>query len=413
MKKFSILILTLLILFLNSCSIVISSDDKDDSSNDDEYLLKLQYGDNFKTENTFANQENLAGMCFLYFEKQNDFNYIKVLNAMKNLGVKSLRTWMHFSYLLEDPYTIKEDAAELMHEYINEAIEMGFQIIGMNHYSYHDEGYFSIGKVKRVHEEDPNSKYSKWLQNYKDSWNTLVTEFPQVTYWEIDNEINNPDFMYIDGEKETVMTFDEMVPIAADMLYFGSLGIHEANSDANTIIGGLVDTHSIGKGTSYNGVHIGYMTGFLEKLYDAIDSGEHYSLHYDDFFQIAAWHPYHYVWATDEQWVNENNKVYEVITRREGKDKKVFLSEFGWQDKNTSGMTGEWIKGLFDNIKTNMPYVESIHYHLMFDYSGNGYGLYEEIDHSNPSLSLTPKSYAYDYQKAAGGEGKLNFDFRK
>ena len=411
MKRYNILLI-ILIFLLSSCSIT-SDNTNNPSDGNDDYLLKLQYGENYKIDNTYANQEYLGGMCFLYYEKQNELNYLEVLKAMKNLGVKSLRTWMHFSYLLEDPYTIKEDAASLMHEYIDAAIEMGFQIIGMNHYSYHEEGYFSIGKVKRVHQEDPNSKYSKWLADYQTSWTTLVNEFPQVTYWEIDNELNNPDFMYIDGEKDNVMTFDEMVPIALDMLYFGSLGIHEANPSANTIMGGLVDTHSIGKGTSYNGVYIGYMTGFLEKLYDAIDSGEHYSLYYDDFFQIAAWHPYHYIWPTDENWVNENNKVYEVITRREGKDKKVFLSEFGWQDQNTSNNTGEWIIGLFDNIRNNMPYVESIHYHLMFDSSGNGYGLYEETNHQDNSLSLTPKSYAYDYQKAAGGSGKLDFNFKK
>lgn len=411
MRKICILILVSLIMVLSSCVYEVPSSES--ATPDDEYLMKLQYGDNYKSENTYADQEYLAGMCFLYYEKQNDFNYVEVLQAMKNLGVKSLRTWMHFSYLLLDPYTINEDAAAVMHEYIDTAIEMGFQIIGMNHYSYHEEGYFSIGKVERIHEDDPDSKYSRWLKNYELSWNTLVTEFSEVMYWEIDNELNNPDFMYINGEKENVMSFDEMVPIALDMLYFGSLGIHSANPDANTILGGLVDTLSIGKGTYINDVFLGFMTDFLEKMYDAIDSGEHYSIHYDDFFQIAAWHPYHYIWATNDEWVRENNKIYEIITRREGKEKKVFLSEFGWQDKNTDNRTGEWILGLFDNIRMHMPYVESIHYHLMFDYNGNGYGLYEEINHPNPILSLTPKSYAYDFQKATGGEGELVFTFKK
>lgn len=36
------------------------------------------------------------------------------------------------------------------------------------------------------------------------------------------------------------------------------------------------------------------MVNFMEALYDAIESGDHGSFYPDDFFQVAAWHPYYY-----------------------------------------------------------------------------------------------------------------------
>lgn len=370
---------------------------------------ELDYGKNYKEENTLANNDFLAGMCYMQYEWQDKLNDDYVLKAMKNMGVKSLRTWMHFSYFLENPNTIKQDNVKKMHDYLTKAIDMGFQIIGMNHYSYHEKGYFSIGKEKRVDFENEASKYNIWLDNYELSWYTLANEFSEITYWEIDNEINNPDFMYIDGQKNNVLNQKEMAHIALDMLYKGSIGIHKANPNANTIMGGLVDSCGLGMGSSYNGIYTGTNKEFLEILYDYIASGEHESIYPDDFFQIAAWHPYYYQNSADEYFVFENNAIYEIIKRREGKDKKVFLTEFGWSDNNVSNK-GQNIKELFTTLKTQMPYVESLHYFLLFDKTENlDVGLYNYPLANN----CYPKDSAYAYQQVNGGKGKLDFIFKK
>ena len=60
------------------------------------------------------------------------------------------------------------------------------------------------------------------------------------------------------------------------MLYFASKGIHRANKDAITIMGGLV---------------IDTAETFLEYIYDNIEADDAYSNYYDDYFQVAAWHP--------------------------------------------------------------------------------------------------------------------------
>lgn len=369
----------------------------------------LLYGENYKVENTQVNQENIAGMCYLFYERQDKIDYVEALKAMKNLGVKSLRTWMHFKYFMSNPETIDKEKTAIMHDYLALAIDMGFQIIGMNHTSYHEAGYFSIGKEERIHHDDPQSAYNKYLENYEKSWYTLVNEFPEVTYWEIDNEINNPDFMYIDGKKDAVLSIDEMAHIAADLLYYGSKGIHRANPDANTIMGGLVDSLGLGKGSYYNNTYVGTMKEFITKLYDVIDSGEHHSLYYDDFFQIAAWHPYYYTMTANEYFIKENNAIYEIVRNREGKDKKVFLTEFGWNDLLTNGQSAQFIEDLYTVLRNDMPYVESLHYYILFDKTDVNYcGLF-----ADPETGGVAKSNAISYQKVNGGEGSLEFDFYK
>ena len=397
-NKLFILIITLLLTSCNENNLSQASINHD----------LLNYGEYYKVENETANNEYLAGMCYMEYEWNNQLNDDNVLLAMKNLGVKSLRMWMHFSYFMENPTTLKQEKVDKMHEYLKKAIDMDFQIIGMNHYSYHHEGYFSIGKEKRVDFENPSSKYSIWLDDYETSWYTLANEFKEITYWEIDNELDNPDFMYIDGAKNDVLNQTEMAHISLDMLYRGSIGIHKANKNNNTIMGGLVDSNGLGKGSSYNNVYTGNNKEFLEIFYDLIDSGEHGSIYYDDFFQIAAWHPYYYHGTADDYFVSENNKIYEIIKRREGKDKKVFLTEFGWTDLAVLDKSQNIID-LYTALKEKMPYVESLHYFLLFDkFFENNVGLFD----SPLSKDASPKSSAYAYQKVNNGSGKLDLIFR-
>ena len=397
-NKLFILIITLLLTSCNGNNLSQASINHD----------LLNYGEYYKVENETANNEYLAGMCYMEYEWNNQLNDDNVLLAMKNLGVKSLRMWMHFSYFMENPTTLNQEKVDKMHEYLKKAIDMDFQIIGMNHYSYHHEGYFSIGKEKRVDFENPSSKYSIWLDDYETSWYTLANEFKEITYWEIDNELDNPDFMYIDGAKNDVLNQTEMAHISLDMLYRGSIGIHKANKNNNTIMGGLVDSNGLGKGSSYNNVYTGNNKEFLEIFYDLIDSGEHGSIYYDDFFQIAAWHPYYYHGTADDYFVSENNKIYEIIKRREGKDKKVFLTEFGWTDLAVLDKSQNIID-LYTALKEKMPYVESLHYFLLFDkFFENNVGLFD----SPLSKDASPKSSAYAYQKVNNGSGKLDFIFR-
>ncbi len=440
MKKFlSLLLVLILALSLCACGGGGGGEEPDEPD-----LTKL-YGPNFREENMTAEQDKyLYGMSYIAFEGiGQNIDYVKAYEILNNMGVKSVRNWMHFGYIMKDPWTFKEKQTEWMHDILAQAKKYGMQVIGMCHQNWdiYDDKW-----VTGKHEYQPweGSKYYEWLEVYEESWYTLVKEFPEVTYWEIDNEINNMDFMYIHRApkdkrgRNLILSLEQMAQISADMMFYASRGIHRANPNAITVMGGLVDPNGLGtKGCGYSyddpeeWVNTGTMVDFLEVLYDCIATGEHGSYYPDDFFQVAAWHPYYYSKCADDFWVAENNRIYDVIKRREGKDKKVFLTEGGWSARGntkingedvpiTSEMVGAWIKHTFNLIATKMPYVESWHYFRMFDNIANNNstgGLFFDPDPNDSYAAVTwipeildagaPKAAAYAYQQMTGATGSL------
>ena len=85
------------------------------------------------------------------------------------------------------------------------------------------------------------------------------------------------------------------------------------------------------------------------------------------------------------------------------------MTEFGWADSNTNGNTGQYIKDLYSTLKEKMPYVESLHYYILFDKVGvNECGLF-----TDPSVDGKAKDSAYAYQQINSGNGTLTFNFLK
>ena len=361
---------------------------------------------------------HLYGMCYLAYEGVgNGIDYKKAFELMHNMGVQTIRQWMHFSYYMSDYKTFKPNEVKQMHEILAEAKRWGIFSIGMSHFNWSiDTKSFVVGKQER--QTWDGSDYYKWLECYEETWYLVAKEFPEITYWEIDNELNNKDFMFIQGKSGKSLSTEEMAAISADMLYYGSRGIHRGNPNAITVMGGIVDPWGLGIPQKETGTT---MVNFMEALYDAIESGEHNSYNPDDFFQVAAWHPYYYQGCADDYFVSENNKIYSVIKQREGKDKKVFLTEFGWSESqwNMKSMCSA-LSDLYSVISKKMPYVETLCYYRAFDNEADGHntaGLFYDPNPSRTDLIPNtetrgtpgaPKDNAYIYQKAAGGKGSLD-----
>ncbi len=424
MKKFLSLFLCLL-LTVSLCAC--GGGTAGNGMSEEEMLLK--WGANYRPELEKADQSNLYGMCYITPHAVYEGNRNvpeKVYQLMANMGVKSLRHWIHMGNVLENPTTLRKENAKKHHEYLAMAKQYGMQVIGMNHQNYIRGRGFELSKHK--YQPWEGSKYYEWLEDYEQSWYTLVKEFPEVTYWEIDNEINNPGFMCIYGNEEGYLPPEEMVAISLDMMLYASRGIHRANPNAITIMGSLTEPWGCGipLQKSYPGIgNIKYPTSaeFLEMMYQAIESGAHGSIYPDDFFQAACWHPYYwYDSCACDYWVNENNELYDIILKHEGKDKKVFLTEIGWllQERNTEEEQAKWIPELYQIVKEKLPYVEAVHFFRLFDNLGeNGqmfglfydpdepiekYDKYPFIDAKGPGA---PRPSAYAFQKMTGASGSL------
>lgn len=399
-----------------------------------------------------ADQSLLYGMCYLMEERSAEsLDIEKEVELMKNLGVRTVRQWMHFTHFMSSPATLKENnaATENMHALLAECEKAGMVNIGMNHHNFCTTKSKSSTTAKPfARDVSEGSDYVQWLNDYYTSWKTLVGEFPEVLYWEIDNEVNNPDFMTDGGEKgSSAYSVRQMAEIATDMFYYATRAIHDANPEAQSVMGGLTEPLGLGNSNLENSRPSN--AWFLQAIYDNIFSGEFgyfyssetsntASLDPDDYFDILSWHPY--VWnkeALDEDFfVEENNKTYQVALDNEGKHKKVFITEVGFSDfSRGEKVVAESTKRMYHAISTRMPYVETLNVFKMYDSAApsfdgsaadNGYSrygffydpdparVYYKLDGENP-VTVTdelcvpgaPKPLAYVFQEMAGGKGSL------
>lgn len=342
-----------------------------------------------------ADQSLIFGMDYIAFEGVgNGIDYVKAFELMDNMGVTSIRHWMHATWFFDANYNVIQENVDLMKEILAEMQKYHFQIIGMSHASV-GYGHAKVGR--------DSENYSAFIENYEYSWYMLASLFPEITIWEIDNETNNVDFMpdYEGGS----FTLQEMADISTDLFFYGSRGVHAANPNATTVMGGFVT----------------WAPDWLEMVYQNIKSGEYGegSTNPDDYFQALAWHPYVSILNVDG-FVAEQQAFYDTAYEYEGKHKTVYFTELGGFDYFLSHEdAAEAIKTLYTEIPERLPFVESMHYYRAFNNiadNNNQWGLFtdpnpDRVDMEkgvrlNPGM---PKLSAYAYQKAAGGSGSLEF----
>ncbi len=380
--------------------------------------------ENLDPNHGIANQESLYGTCYQLNVRLQDDDYDPEIDAilMKNLGVKSMRFWLHSSMFLASPSKISSDYCQKAHKAISEFQKVGIEIIAVNHTNFNT----GVGNgTKPARDLTDGSYYIKWLEDFELTYYTLANEFKEIKYWEIENETNG-DFCN-DMNGNNTYSYEMKAAITVDMLYYASCGIHRANSEALTVIGGPV------------GLTNGRIKSFYELIYQNIKSkefGYHYgsenkknaSTNPDDYFQIACWHPYCEQTAFYKKVFKKyNDEIYQVILDNEGKHKKVIFSEIGWTNKYcTEEIAAKYLTSMFEVVKEEMPYVEFVTYFYLFDYGDaktywtgevSRYGLfYDPVESRKYNNGITqdyvengaPKLQGYAFQKAAGGEGEIN-----
>ncbi len=374
--------------------------------------------------NVNFDQSTLYGLCYEMYVRQEMgslYDMDKDVQLLKNMGVTSVRMWIHATDFLKNPTTVNESKCASMHTLLKKFIDANIDVVGMSHTNFNG-GTATSGKPAR--DITANSVYVKWLENYRLSFKTLATEFSEVKLWEMDNEVNNTDFMK-NTLGESVYTQKEMAAIATDIFYYASLGIHEGNPNAKSVMGGLV------------GAMNGSGANFLQLLYDNIASGN-FGYRYgvenqssaskdpDDYFEIACWHPYVSGTFRKSVFKKFNDEMYAVVLQNEGKHKPVIFSEVGFSNSNVNEtIAAKYTEEMFEVCANEMPYVTHLLYYKFLDYADperywthtiSRYGLFYD---PNPSRSYTnnendeivtpgaPKPVAYAFQRAAGGMGDL------
>ena len=354
----------------------------------------------------FVDKTKVFGMTDLSFQEEGvDYRYTH--NLFQSMGVKSVRLWMHCNWIMNSPTEYSTSGLEKMRRIYNDIKDDGYQIIAMNHSNFHRTGMINSSSTtaKPARDLSEGSDYLKWLNDLETTYYNMVLAFPDIEYWEIDNECNNDDFMPRLGGG--LFTLDEKAQIYYDMMYFASRGIHRANPDAITVMGGIVVNNA---------------ETFLNKIYDLIYSEDSWSKNTDDYFQVACWHPYMSFFSKNK-FIELNNSIYSVVKTREGKDKKVFLTEFGFSEGAgfTVSEQATYLRDVYDAVLNDLYYVESLHYFRMYDNYASTWGsdaektfglyydptMYKEADGVKIKEFAEPKETAFVYQDLAGGTGNL------
>lgn len=310
--------------------------------------------------------------------------------TLQLFGVRRLREWTWMDALLVGPTTLNQTFAETLNLVILEMITRNITVMGMAHdFPSWMTGIDGNQQAVPYRDTTLGSGYMEFLEKYRESWKTLAAAFPNIMFWEIGNEFNIDKFLHPPDFPKSNFSLEEKADITTDLLYYGSLGIHEGNSKAKTVLCGLAPDPDI------NGIGV-----FLEKLYTNIKSGRWPSTDPDDYFQIACWHPY----IPNEEpkilnWVIPNKAVYNVMEGNGDGDKRVFFSEFGYSDCYTSQENiSKYLLEAFQLARDNFQWLETIYWFRLIEPepatvsedNPPGYGLI--------SIDWTWKPVAYSYQ---------------
>lgn len=367
-------------------------------------------------------KEKLFGMCYLP-EEMSDFDVGEEALLLKKLGVKTVRQWMHCTYLMKDKSTFDKERTAKMHDWLRRCEEYGMLNIGLNHCNFNG-GTLVWGKPARDVRE--GSGYIAWLNDYYDTWFALASEFPEVGLWEVDNEPNNPDFLCgINGER--CYSVGEMAEITLDLVYYASRAVRAANPKAQIVIGGLTEPEGLGKGNFLQ---------FLRAFYERLGSGEFGYLYGRekksaafrdpaDYFAVACWHPYVWTEFDEEYFLLKNKEYYDEWVRLDGRRLRVFFTEAGFNDEGIGEERAAERMRAFFGTAAKLPFLETVNYYKLYDvgkkdcFEGNGtysrFGLFYDPDETRKyptpegreAENGAPKKKAYLFQSLAGGSGSL------
>ncbi len=305
------------------------------------------------------------------------------LDLAAGLGCRAYRSWMHLTELLLDPVTPNMKEVEMHRRLLDRAKELDIEVTAMSHEWFLPDGCRQrMGHAMPPRDLTPGSLYMQALEMLEQSWYTMVSLFPQVDIWEVGNEWNLNAFLhpdgFLDGDMSHPFTADEKADIAVDMMYFAARGIRRANPKAKVAsFSPALSTPGLG-GDMPDFLPVMYGVAWtLDKIYRRIKSGEFWSDNTDDYFDLAAWHPYVFtnrevssdadlflnVQEPDELWRSFNDSAYKVMKKYGDGHKQVLLTETGFTDCGDSELEERYASynQKLLQIASELPYVRTLH----------------------------------------------------
>ncbi|MFZ4262058.1 hypothetical protein ACFRAE_08445 [Sphingobacterium sp. HJSM2_6] len=345
------------------------------------------------------------------------FNLDTAVGLMELLGVRSFR--MMFKEVFDNSSEFDADLIQYHKSAIKKLNQAGVNhIIGMCMIFPTNSGFSPKGIYAVPQLLDPN--YQGWLIQVSNTWEKISALFPEISYWEMGNELNEDFFFYPNGysggfgsENGGVFTKQDKIAHILNYMFYASKGIKKGNPRAVTVMPGL----SPGR----KGLESNELADFMELLYEGIHSNNYplgaiKSNKSDDYFEILAWHPYAVLGKVDQAWMQANKAIYDVAKKYGDGHKPVFFTEIGFTDYGDEPSEIHQIKlmkDVFNFIKTDLFFVKNVTAFRLFEctgalaWGGKGeihFGYFKE---PSGQIGFSPKMKAFSLQTIYGGKGDL------
>ena len=305
------------------------------------------------------------------------------------MGFQSMRLWMHHKKLFRsdenDEIFFEEEALKRFHNYADALTERGVKhLVSMNH-SYLYPAQFDGDRESECEVPLPKTAcYLKFLQMIERSYELIAREFPEISYYEVGNEVNMHRFIakpHFPVGKISEREYDpqycytrrEKAEITADICYYARRGIKKGNPNAFVVLPAPTP-------------FFGYTdcAEFVEEIYLSIESGRFPTglkadTDADHYFEVLAWHPYNFG-GDSSIFVNGCNEIYAVAVKHGDLGKKVFITEFGYHDfdfvqsgrcktkEEADALQASFLYTDFKAFREELPYVETVHIFRLYDW---------------------------------------------
>jgi len=345
----------------------------------------------------------------------NGFSLDATVHFVSALGAKSFRFRIPQTFLTT-PYQYSESGYNYFKGAISKFKQAGVtNLIGNaclfpQYTAFHPDSASSAPRPN-----DP--AYGEWLQAVSDMWEKLAELFPEITKWEVGNEYNSNTFFHPNGYKSIAgslqegsngFTAEEQFTVVTDYMYYASKGLKKGNPNAKCVMPGLAPLNGSFLSVEY----------FLADVYDYIKSGkapygETKSTDPDDYFDYLCWHPYG---EADENWLRNNDKIYQVAIDNGDEGKPVIFTEFGYTDGGVSDKEDvqiEYLRQAFEYMKNEMKYLETCCEFRLYtcafaaNWGGVGEVYFGCIAETSGAKGPSPRPKAYAIQQIFGGTGDL------
>ena len=320
------------------------------------------------------------------WENLNPDESIDLLNM---LGVNVVRVALNNNLVMSDNETFIEEKAQARQAQMQALSDAGIKILAVN------STWFLPQDVQAQSPSDmflperdltEGSDYMRFLDDYEIMWENMARKFPLVTYWQTGNEPNQT--LWFHKKDNAYFPVQESMAVNVDMMYRAARAIRRVNPEAVIVMPALAPLSNLE--TS------------LKIIYDYIQSGEYGSTNVDDYFNIAAWHPYVQPGYTASMWARLQKGIYKICEEKGDTERRVIFTETGF----TGGGEGDFWKQMYDHVRSDLPFVDGMVVYCMTSHAltGNSFGIFNTDPQTGSFIPLQP---AWDLQNLFGGEGDL------